>query len=202
MRPLMDLVKQPGDEDTLEARLLKLPAALKRNFKTGAGQFAPDLPRQKVLDAREALLRALESFSRDAGADFAAALRDEMQELCAAYSECKQQAGKLDFEDLLLLVRNLVRDDRSVRQYLQNRFSRIFVDEFQDTDPLQAEILILLSADDPAANRLAAGYARLPASFSWSATPNSRFTNSDAPMWRSTKAFARRWRRAAWRAFT
>ena len=52
--------------------------------------------------------------------------------------------------DLLLLVRDLVRDNAGVRRYLQDRFSRIFVDEFQDTDPLQAEILILLSADDPA----------------------------------------------------
>ena len=33
----------------------------------------------------------------------------------------------------------------------QQRFKRIFVDEFQDTDPLQAEILLLLAADDPAA---------------------------------------------------
>src|SRR6185312_15702830 len=45
---------------------------------------------------------------------------------------------------------NLVRDNRHVRQSFQKRFKRIFVDEFQDTDPLQAEILLLLAADDPA----------------------------------------------------
>ena len=37
-----------------------------------------------------------------------------------------------------------------MRAELQRRFDRIFVDEFQDTDPLQAEILLLLAADDPA----------------------------------------------------
>ncbi len=37
-----------------------------------------------------------------------------------------------------------------VRQGFQARFKRIFVDEFQDTDPLQAEILLLLAADDNA----------------------------------------------------
>jgi ATP-dependent exoDNAse (exonuclease V) beta subunit len=37
-----------------------------------------------------------------------------------------------------------------VRAYLQRRFSHLFIDEFQDTDPLQAEILLLLAADDPA----------------------------------------------------
>src|SRR5678815_308656 len=61
----------------------------------------------------------------------------------------KAAAGALDFLDLLLVARNLVRDNRHVRQSFQKRFKRIFVDEFQDTDPLQAEILMLLAADDP-----------------------------------------------------
>ena len=152
MRPLRDLNSGPCDYDTLEARLLKLERDLKRDFKKGSGSFAPGVSRQEVLDAREALLAELAAFRRDAGADFAAALRDEMQDFVQAYTDRKQRAGKLDFLDLLLLVRNLVRDDAGVRRYLQERFARIFVDEFQDTDPLQAEILILLAADDPAEN--------------------------------------------------
>src|ERR1700751_4106231 len=36
----------------------------------------------------------------------------------------------------------------SIRSELQQRFIHFFVDEFQDTDPLQAEILLLLAADD------------------------------------------------------
>ena len=35
-----------------------------------------------------------------------------------------------------------------MRRELQERFTHVFVDEFQDTDPLQAEILLLLAADD------------------------------------------------------
>ena len=150
MFPLKDFLSRPGDYDTREARLLKLEGDLKRNFKKGSGNFAPGLSRQQVLDAREALLRDLAAFRTDAGADFAAALRDEMQDFVAAYDDHKRRAGRLDFLDLLLMVRNLVRDNRGVRNYLQSRYARIFVDEFQDTDPLQAEILILLSADDPA----------------------------------------------------
>ncbi len=150
MRPLVGLISGPSDYDTLEARLVKLESDLKRGFKKGSGNFAPGVPRQQVLDAREDLLRSLAAFRTDAGADFAAALRDEMQDFVAAYNDHKRRAGKLDFLDLLLMVRNLVRDDRGVRNYLQSRYARIFVDEFQDTDPLQAEILILLSANDPA----------------------------------------------------
>jgi ATP-dependent exoDNAse (exonuclease V) beta subunit len=152
MHPLMDLAGGPSDYDTMEARLLKLERDLRRDFKKGSGNFAPGISRQQVLDARDALLRDLDAFRRDAGADFAAALRDEMQDFVLAYTERKQRAGKLDFLDLLLLVRNLVRDNAEVRHYLQDRFTRVFVDEFQDTDPLQAEILILLSAGDPAQN--------------------------------------------------
>ena len=65
------------------------------------------------------------------------------------YEDEKAKAGALDFLDLLLKARDLVRDDADVRRSFQQRFKRIFVDEFQDTDPLQAEILLLLAADDP-----------------------------------------------------
>src|SRR5206468_9774918 len=50
---------------------------------------------------------------------------------------------------LLLRARDLVRTNPEVRGELQRRFTHLFVDEFQDTDPLQVEILLLLAADDP-----------------------------------------------------
>jgi ATP-dependent exoDNAse (exonuclease V) beta subunit len=158
MRPLLELAAWiervqgagPADYDTLEGRLLKLERDLKQDLKKGSGNFAPGVSRQQVLDAREALLRDLDAFRVDSGADFAAALNIEMQDLVRTYTDRKLRAGKLDFLDLLVLVRNLVRGNPEVRSYLQRRFARIFVDEFQDTDPLQAEILVLLSADDPA----------------------------------------------------
>ena len=56
----------------------------------------------------------------------------------------------LDFLDLLLKTRDLIRGNPEVRGSFQQRFKRVFVDEFQDTDPLQAEILLLLAAGDPA----------------------------------------------------
>jgi len=66
------------------------------------------------------------------------------------YQAVKEHTGKLDFVDLLIKVRDLLRDSRDVRSFLQDRFTHIFVDEFQDTDPLQMEILLLLSAEDAA----------------------------------------------------
>ena len=103
------------------------------------------------------------------------------------YERLKARAGCLDFLDLLLRARDLVRDDAAVRAELQERFTHLFVDEFQDTDPLQAEILLLLAADDPAETRLAARAARRRASSSWSAIRSSRSTASGAPTSRSTR---------------
>ena len=62
--------------------------------------------------------------------------------------------GELNFEDLLIEARNLVRKDASVRRYLRERYRYILVDEFQDTDPLQAEIVFLMAgnADGPEGN--------------------------------------------------
>ncbi|PYV22524.1 MAG: hypothetical protein DMG24_16475 [Acidobacteria bacterium] len=106
------------------------------------------MSREDLVAARDRLLTALENFKYQADADLAAVLRGEMSELLDRYDELKRASGKLDFVDLLLKVRDLLVKDRGVRAYLQKQFERIFVDEFQDTDPLQAEILLLLAAQD------------------------------------------------------
>lgn len=140
------------DHDELEARLIEVEKKLRRNLNwTGRGQwFAPELRRQQVLDERQALLDALEDFRQHADADLAAQLRDELTATVTAYDELKRRSGSLDFLDLLLSTRDLVQGNAEVRAFLQQRYSHLFVDEFQDTDPLQAEILLLLAADDPA----------------------------------------------------
>jgi ATP-dependent exoDNAse (exonuclease V) beta subunit len=138
------------DYDALESLLIKLIRDIKKNPQKGSGFFAEGVPREQVVQARQHLLDQLEAFQHAADADLAAALRGEMWDLVEHYDRLKRRAGKLDFVDLLLLARDLVRDKPDVRRYLQDRFTHIFVDEFQDTDPLQAEILLLLAADDPA----------------------------------------------------
>lgn len=60
------------------------------------------------------------------------------------YEEVKREAGVLDHVDLLLKLRNLIRRDKPARRLFQSLFDHIVVDEFQDTDPLQAEILLFL----------------------------------------------------------
>ncbi len=105
--------------------------------------------REPIFAAWEELKAALEAFRQSADADLAAHLRDELWEVAGLYQEEKRRAGQLDFMDLLLCARELLRHD-GARADLQRVYQRIFVDEFQDTDPLQAEILLLLACGDAA----------------------------------------------------
>ena len=138
------------DEDGLEAELALLCRHKLWGWKGSGKWFAEGIERKSVLVLRDTVKLALEQFTERAEADLAACLQGELRPPIDAYETLKGRAGCLDFLDLLLRARDLVRDDRQVREELQARFSRVLVDEFQDTDPLQAEILLLLSADDPA----------------------------------------------------
>lgn len=139
----------PMDYDTLEALLVKLSREMQSDAK-GSGYFGEGVTREEAVQARDQLRHALKDFQIRADADLAAVLKDEMRDLVDGYERLKKKSGKLDFLDLLLFVRDLVRDNAEVRAYLQNRYTHLFVDEFQDTDPLQAETLLLLAAGDPA----------------------------------------------------
>ncbi len=57
------------------------------------------------------------------------------------YADGKRARSALDFEDLELLARDLFRDHEGLRQQYSERFAHVLVDEFQDTNPLQNELL-------------------------------------------------------------
>jgi ATP-dependent exoDNAse (exonuclease V) beta subunit len=71
----------------------------------------------------------------------------EFEPLAKLYADYKRQAALLDFDDLLHQARDLLARNEHVRLALAQRYPRILVDEFQDTDPLQAEILWHLCGD-------------------------------------------------------
>ena len=59
----------------------------------------------------------------------------------------RRREGRLTFEDLLIEARNLLVMSAGARRFFRERYSHILIDEFQDTDPLQAEIVLLLAAE-------------------------------------------------------
>ncbi len=133
------------DEDWLEAALIRFRG---ENHWRWVGWNRTEA-KAALMARRDAIAVSLDAFADAAGRDLAPRLRDELWGVVDRYEDLKGRAGCLDFLDLLLRARNLVRDDAAVRAALQERFTHLFVDEFQDTDPLQAELLLLLAADDP-----------------------------------------------------
>lgn len=65
-----------------------------------------------------------------------------------AYQQAKQERNLLDFHDLLLYTSRMLKRHPEVRKYFRNRYRFLLVDEFQDTDPLQAEIVFFLSEEE------------------------------------------------------
>ena len=61
------------------------------------------------------------------------------------YREAYLRRGLVSFDGLLALCRDLLRDHPDVRERTKERFRMVLVDEFQDTDPLQHEIVLLLA---------------------------------------------------------
>jgi ATP-dependent helicase/nuclease subunit A len=75
--------------------------------------------------------------------------RDLLQRLldgfADAYAAAKRRESALDFEDLQLVARDLLRDHPDLREREALRFKAIMVDEFQDTNRLQCELVDLLA---------------------------------------------------------
>jgi ATP-dependent helicase/nuclease subunit A len=154
-RPINEAIRlesvRPRDYDALEDALQRLLRGSQRHWSwRGRGDLFGERQRAEIIARRDAFHTNLERFSQNAGANLAPLLRSEIFPVLEHYRQAKHRSGCLDFLDLLLITRDLVRGDALLRADLQSRFSHIFVDEFQDTDPLQAEILMLLAADDPA----------------------------------------------------
>jgi ATP-dependent helicase/nuclease subunit A len=119
-----------------------------------------DLPPERLLDLGGIRLRgeraasyeeARKKVEQAALDELAAADRELLQELltafAAAYQEAKDRESALDFEDLQLRARDLLRDDAAIREREQLRFRATMVDEFQDTNRLQCELIDLIAGD-------------------------------------------------------
>ena len=65
-----------------------------------------------------------------------------------SYRADRRRENVVNYTDLLSATARLLREQPLVRQDLRAKYRWLFVDEFQDTDPIQAEILLLLAADE------------------------------------------------------
>ncbi len=73
---------------------------------------------------------------------------DLLQGAVRRYDAMRTDRRVLSYQDLLMKAAGLLRGPANVRRYFRRRFTHLLVDEFQDTDPIQAEVMLLLTADD------------------------------------------------------
>jgi len=72
-------------------------------------------------------------------------MRLTAREVRQAANERKSNGG-LEFHDLLVIARQVLRDSAEVRKVLHDRYRHVLLDEFQDTDPIQIELASLIAA--------------------------------------------------------
>ena len=71
-----------------------------------------------------------------------------IQEAVKYYNAEKGKFGKIGNDDLIIITRNLLRDNNKAREYFSNKYEYILIDEFQDTDTIQTQILFYLSGEN------------------------------------------------------
>lgn len=85
------------------------------------------------------------SWEKEKNAAFYSGLVVALQGVQAIYERRKNEAGVLDYVDLLVKAAEALRGNGSLRSYFRRKFRAIIVDEYQDTDPLQVEIIETLA---------------------------------------------------------
>ena len=137
------------------------------------------LPKRGAAAAKKALKALLFELRSDAITALVPALAASV----LAWADERKREGALLFHDLLVLARDALRN-ADVRVACHAAYERVLIDEFQDTDPLQIEIAVLLASPDPdVASPIGATTRCCPTrgGCSSSATPSSRSTGSAGP---------------------
>jgi ATP-dependent helicase/nuclease subunit A len=171
----LNLVQEPKDKllDCLERAINWLknpgPDGVKPSKPGKAGAAANWRDGKKTLEEVQSFIRKVVEFRESCLKLPAQRLLNEIihwitAEFVPEWEARKRANGLLDFDDQLWLARELLRKNKAVRREFQSRYATLLVDEFQDTDPIQWDIVRLLSSTDLEENdpaRLRPGPGRL-----------------------------------------
>ena len=115
----------------------------------------PEFADKKKQLPKAAMLASLISRAANTGLSLGAAIANlspqfvkkttVIAEIGRHYCQHKRQKSLMDFDDLLLYLKQLLQEQRSIGQELAQAHHYIMVDEYQDTNRLQAEIVALLA---------------------------------------------------------
>ena len=139
-----------------EFDLLTVLRASRPSLRFSYGRGANWVDKQEVLDDLVAAREHRERIVADVTLGALHRIALEVADFTLAAAEERRAGGHLEFHDLLVMARDLLRDpDRgaAVRAQLRARYQRLLLDEFQDTDPIQIELAVLIASTDPDAAR-------------------------------------------------
>jgi ATP-dependent helicase/nuclease subunit A len=152
-----------GDPPSLEERVEELRAVAAGSVTEEAARLLELLdrnqPAESLLELTDYAVKQDEDYEQARKAVEQAALnavaardRDLLQELLQgferSYQAAKDRESALDFDDLQLRARDLLRDNQAIRDREQLRFRQVCVDEFQDTNRLQCELIDLIAREE------------------------------------------------------
>ncbi len=95
-----------------------------------------------AISSAKNMLIAFEEFARDNMGDF---VGEKKAAVYREYESALKSNNALDFDDLIVKCVMLLKTDKEVRDYYQNRFQYVLVDEYQDTNGAQFELVRLLA---------------------------------------------------------
>jgi ATP-dependent helicase/nuclease subunit A len=162
---LVEALPNLSGEGDLTAQFEVITAAARVTGGGGKGAWDDEADYEQFKNAAEALRKTIKkvskyaSFRGDAALPAAAAglnLLKLTATIATAYGEQKKAAGLLDFDDLLIEARRLLADpdQQAVRRQLAATVRLLVVDEFQDTDPLQVELIEAICGEELTTGKL------------------------------------------------
>ncbi|HEX7131793.1 MAG TPA: UvrD-helicase domain-containing protein, partial [Iamia sp.] len=126
-----------------------------RGGRKGSWRVSADVVKADLRSLEELVDGVLRQIADECAHHLGAAIR----RFTLASAAERRSRGTLEFHDLLVLARSLLRDPvhgARTRQALHDRYQRLLLDEFQDTDPIQIELAVRIAAADPTADDAAA----------------------------------------------
>ncbi|MSW90871.1 MAG: AAA family ATPase, partial [Actinobacteria bacterium] len=133
----------PLDDDRLVALLRK--RSKWSPGRKGTKKTWPDIESARACVA--AVDDAAASLCTEAVDDVLSIWLGVLHEVTLAAAHERRDAGQLEFHDLLVLARRLLRTSPAARRDVHQRYTRVLLDEFQDTDPIQIELALRIAAD-------------------------------------------------------
>ena len=135
------------DLDRLDL-LVQMPKVAKGNVGRHTNWRGPVEEVRELLEHADTARAAVLAGQQRAALDV---LLARLRGFVRGYADERRREGRVEFHDLLVLARDVLARNPDVRAALADRFRVLLIDEFQDTDPLQIEIAVLLASDDPEA---------------------------------------------------